>query len=100
MLVCIYAAEENSFQSPDEDADDKNKAANIVKSIFQNTMAKVMEIIEKITKVVGDLIQPPGNEKANAGASNRFEEKLRISFMLTVVVILVVVVTRSHKGWP
>ncbi|CAB4271213.1 unnamed protein product [Prunus armeniaca] len=94
----FYAAEDNSSQSPDEDADDKNKATNIVKWIFQNTMAKVMEVIEKITKVLGDLIQPPGSEKVNAGASNRFEEKLRTSFMLSVVVLLVVVVTRSHKA--
>ncbi|XP_021823440.1 uncharacterized protein LOC110764731 isoform X2 [Prunus avium] len=94
----FYAAEDNSSQSTDEDADDKNKAMNIVKWIFQNTMSKVMEVIEKITKVLGDLIQPPGSEKANAGASNRFEEKLRTSFMLSVVVLLVVVVTRSHKA--
>ncbi|KAH0979122.1 hypothetical protein GBA52_006299 [Prunus armeniaca] len=94
----FYAAEDNSSQSPDEDADDKNEATNIVKWIFQNTMAKVMEVIEKITKVLGDLIQPPGSEKVNAGASNRFEEKLRTSFMLSVVVLLVVVVTRSHKA--
>ncbi|BFG23138.1 hypothetical protein CerSpe_094130 [Prunus speciosa] len=94
----FYAGEDNSSQSPDEDADDENKATNIVKWIFQNTMAKVMEVIEKITKVLGDLIKPPGSEKVNAGASNRFEEKLRTSFMLTVVVLLVVVVTRSHKA--
>ncbi|PQQ04329.1 uncharacterized protein Pyn_31242 [Prunus yedoensis var. nudiflora] len=94
----FYAAEDNSSQSPDEDADEENKATNIVKWIFQNTMAKVMEVIEKITKVLGDLIKPPGSEKVNAGASNRFEEKLRTSFMLTVVVLLVVVVTRSHKA--
>ncbi|KAM1020552.1 hypothetical protein ACFX13_042474 [Malus domestica] len=96
-----YADEENSSDSPQENSDDNNdKATNIVKWIFQNTMAKVMEAIEKVTKVMGDLFQPPSSGNAKAEASNRFEDKLKTSFMLSVVVLLIVVVIRTHKASP
>ncbi|KAM1020551.1 hypothetical protein ACFX13_042473 [Malus domestica] len=95
----FYADEDNSSESSQENSDDNNdKATNIVKWIFQNTMAKVMEAVEKITKVMGGFFQPPSSENAKAEASNRFEDKLKISFMLSVVVLLIVVVTRSHKA--
>ncbi|TQD98537.1 hypothetical protein C1H46_015785 [Malus baccata] len=95
------ADEENSSDSPQENSDDNNdKATNIVKWIFQNTTAKVMEAIEKVTKVMGDLFQPPSSGNAKAEASNRFEDKLKTSFMLSVVVLLIVVVIRTHKASP
>ncbi|CAN6565133.1 unnamed protein product [Malus baccata var. baccata] len=96
-----YADEEKSSDSPQENSDDNNdKATNIVKWIFQNTTAKVMEAIEKVTKVMGDLFQPPSSGNAKAEASNRFEDKLKTSFMLSVVVLLIVVVIRTHKASP
>ncbi|XP_048421760.1 uncharacterized protein LOC103961937 [Pyrus x bretschneideri] len=95
------ADKDNSSDSPQENSDDNNdKATNIVKWIFQNTMAKVMEAIEKITKVMGDLFQPPSSGNVKAEASNRFVDKLKTSFMLSVVVLLSVVVIRTHKASP
>ncbi|KAM1269534.1 hypothetical protein ACFX13_001782 [Malus domestica] len=94
----FYADEDNKSESPDENSDDNDKATNIVKWIFQNTLAKVMEAVEKITKVMGDLFQPPSRENTKAEPSNRFEDRLKTSFMLSVVVLLIVVVTRTHKA--
>lgn len=57
-----------------------------------------MEVIENITKLLDHLLQPQGSGKAKAEAGNLFEEMLRTSVMLSVVVLLVVVVTRTHNA--
>ncbi|KAK1581511.1 hypothetical protein Q3G72_006691 [Acer saccharum] len=83
------AAESNGseIESSDETCDDSNPAMDIVKWIFNNTKAKAVEVIEKITNIVTELFKPPGDEKATngaatAGATDSFEEKLRTSFLL------------------
>ncbi|TXG70635.1 hypothetical protein EZV62_005570 [Acer yangbiense] len=99
------AAESNGseIESSDETCDNSNPAMDIVKWIFNNTKAKVVEVIEKITNIVNELFKPPGDEKATngaatAGATDPFEEKLRTSFLLSIVVLLVVFVTRASKA--
>lgn len=94
----FYAAEDNSSQSPSENSDDNSTATSFLRWIFQNTFGKVMEVIENITKLLDHLLQPQGNGKAKAEAGNLFEERLRTSVMLSVVVLLVVVVTRTHNA--
>ncbi|KAK1576978.1 hypothetical protein Q3G72_018019 [Acer saccharum] len=99
------AAESNGseIESSGETCDDSNPAMDIVKWIFNNTKAKVVEVIEKITNIVNELFKPPGDEKATNGAATAvatdpFEEKLRTSFLLSIVVLLVVFVTRASKA--
>lgn len=97
------AAETSGSESSDENSDDSNPAINIIRWIFVNTQAKVMEVIEKITNIVNDLFKHPDDENATkgaaaAGASDSFEEKLRTSFLLSIVVLLVVVVTRTSRA--
>ncbi|KAK9265836.1 hypothetical protein L1049_027281 [Liquidambar formosana] len=91
------AAENNSLTSSDEVSDGSKAATSILKMIFDNTKAKAMELIEKITKLVNQLFHPP-SEKTTEAATDPFEEKLRSSFLLTVVVLLIVAVARSHRG--
>ncbi|XVF11213.1 hypothetical protein REPUB_Repub08aG0006700 [Reevesia pubescens] len=98
-----YAAEDNnpmsSDESSDENCNESNKATNIAKWIFDNTKAKVMNIFEKITKLVNELFKlPPDNETTKAGTLDPFEERLRTSFLLSVVVLLIVVVTRAQTA--
>ncbi|OMO94870.1 hypothetical protein CCACVL1_05739 [Corchorus capsularis] len=99
----FYAAGENgalsSEGSSDENSDESNKATNIVMWIFDNTKAKIMDIFDKITKLVNELFKmpPPDYEKGAAeGTLGPFEERLRTSFLLSVVVLLVVVVARAN----
>ncbi|XVF54944.1 hypothetical protein PTKIN_Ptkin05aG0221600 [Pterospermum kingtungense] len=98
-----YAAEDNnppsSDESSDSNSDDSSKETDIVRWIFENTKAKVMDIFEKITKLANDLFKlPPDNETKTAGTPDLFEERLRTSFLLSVVVLLIVVVTRAHPA--
>lgn len=97
------AAENSGSESSDENSDDTNPAINIIRWIFVNTQAKIMEVIDKITNIVNDLFKPPGDENATKGAaaasaSDSFEKKLRTSFLLSIVVLLVVVVTRTSRA--
>lgn len=58
-----------------------------------------MEVFEKITKLVNELFQPQENEKTTtSGGTDGFKEKVRTSFMLSIMILLVVVVARAHKA--
>ncbi|XP_076944337.1 uncharacterized protein LOC143614926 [Bidens hawaiensis] len=81
--------------------DDSNPVSQVLRWIFANTKDKVIEMLEKISKVVNELVQPMMKDEkvkkgANAGLES-FEEKLRNSFFLSIVVLLIVVVSRSGK---
>lgn len=92
---------DNSLSSSDASSDEKSKeAVNVVKWIFDNTRAKFVEVFEQITRLVNELFgQPPKKEgTTKEGATDQFEEKLRTSFLLSVVVLLVVVVTRANAA--
>lgn len=56
-----------------------------------------MEVIDKITEVINKLFLPPAREKT-CKATDLFEDKLRTSLLLSVVVLLVVVVTRAGRA--
>lgn len=92
----LQAVEGNILQSSDKSPDKSACAATVIlKWIVDSAKAKVMEIIEKISKLVNELFQTVESEK-DAGEFESFDEKLRSSFMLSVMVLLVVVVTRSY----
>jgi len=96
----LHAAEISSIPdiSSDGSSIDSNEVVNVVRWMFDNTVGKVTELIEKIKKLVGELFQmPPNEEAASSGPADPFEEKLRMSFLLSVVVLLVVAVARAHK---
>ncbi|XP_011016560.1 PREDICTED: uncharacterized protein LOC105120072 [Populus euphratica] len=97
-----YYADENTdpltSESSDETGEETNPALNFVKWIFDNTRARVVEVIETVTKLVNELFKPPADEKTSAGAKDPFEDKLRSSFLLSIMVLLIVVATRVQKA--
>ncbi|XP_042496102.1 uncharacterized protein LOC122075208 isoform X2 [Macadamia integrifolia] len=90
--LCI--AEDSSSPSSDGSPD---IAASILKWILDHTKAKVMELIEKLTKLVNDVFECPQKENNTAANTDRFEDRLRSSLMLSILVLLIVVVTRSLR---
>lgn len=78
------------------DKSDSDGTVDIISWIFVNTKEKVLEIVEKIIEFVNEWFQPPEKEKASEGNTDPFEETLRTSFFLSVVVLLVVVVARAQ----
>lgn len=70
----------------------------IVDWILDIAKAKVLELIEQFISLLTMIFQPPDHKK-NLGAANtdgRLDEKLRSSLLLSIVILLIVVVTRAH----
>ncbi|XP_049396754.1 uncharacterized protein LOC125860779 isoform X2 [Solanum stenotomum] len=78
------------------DKSDSDGTVDIISWIVVNTKEKVLEIVEKIIEFVNEWFQPPEEEKTSPGNTDPFEEKLRTSFFLSIVVLLVVVVARAQ----
>lgn len=81
-----------------ESSDDPSEATSILRWIFDNTRTKFMEVISKITNLMSKLFEQPEDEKTTAGATDPFKEKLKTSFLLSVMVLLVVVLGRTNKA--
>eukprot|EP00262_Sarcandra_glabra_P006253 TRINITY_DN18387_c0_g1_i2.p1 TRINITY_DN18387_c0_g1~~TRINITY_DN18387_c0_g1_i2.p1 ORF type:complete len:212 (+),score=30.35 TRINITY_DN18387_c0_g1_i2:135-770(+) len=77
----------NSDRSPDV-------AACIMSWMVKTMQEKIMDFIEKITKIVNELFHPQDKEKK----MDLFEDILSTSFMLSVMVVLIIIVTRISKG--
>lgn len=109
LCLIIFAAETSTLSdgSSKESSNEANPLVDIVRQMFDHTKAKFMDMIEKVAKLMGDLFSSPPppppsaatNEgaSATAGPSGPFERKLQASFMLSLVVLLIVVVSRA-KG--
>jgi hypothetical protein len=100
----IDAVDNKNPLDPDEScgtSDDSNESTNILRQIFDNTKAKFMEVINKITNRMNKLFESPDDEKTAtpgdtaAGASDPFKKRLKTSFLISVVVLLIVVLGRN-----
>nr|XP_043631752.1 uncharacterized protein LOC122603181 [Erigeron canadensis] len=82
-----------------ESSDSSILVSDILQWILINIKAKVTELVEKTTEIVYKLFQAQRNEKVkgDAAANEPFEKKLQSSFLLTVMVLLVVVVSRASR---
>ncbi|XP_023755632.1 uncharacterized protein LOC111904085 [Lactuca sativa] len=86
----------------EDSVDESNPVIQVLRWIFVNTKEKMIEIVEKITQIVNELVRPTGKDEkwkkdADIGL-NSFEEKLRSSFLLSIIVLLIVVVSRGRKS--
>ncbi|KAK1286151.1 hypothetical protein QJS10_CPB20g01436 [Acorus calamus] len=87
----FHAVNNEPAQESDEDPDITTK---ILRWIIDNAKAKVTEFVDKITKLVNDLLHHSETEKHE----DQFEDIVRSSLMLSVVVLIIVVVTRFHRS--
>ncbi|KAF8412968.1 hypothetical protein HHK36_000940 [Tetracentron sinense] len=89
--------ENNSLRSSDENYD---VVTTILRWILDITRANIMEFIEKITKLVNEVLRHPHPEGENCipAATDLLEEKMRSSFLLSILVFIIVVLTRFHKA--
>lgn len=76
---------------------ESNSKTNVVLRIFGSARAKFMDVIEKIMKIATDLFQHKINDETNL-FPDPFTEKLRTSFMLSIIVLLVVMVSRASRA--
>ncbi|GMJ04872.1 hypothetical protein like AT4G25170 [Hibiscus trionum] len=95
-----YSAEpeDSSSLSFDESFDESSETTNMVKWIFDNTKEKILGLFDKITKLVNELFKLPPDNDDETKTADPFDERLRISMALSVLVLLVVVVTRAQPA--
>ncbi|XP_014518866.1 uncharacterized protein LOC106776072 [Vigna radiata var. radiata] len=86
--------DESSDGTVDNDSPDTKK---FILRMSDAVIAKLMEAIENITEIVKKLFQTARHKRAAyAGKSNSFKMKLRVSFMLSIMIFLFVVVGRFY----
>uniref|UniRef100_A0A1D1XXR2 Cation/H(+) antiporter 11 n=1 Tax=Anthurium amnicola TaxID=1678845 RepID=A0A1D1XXR2_9ARAE len=84
-------ADENWSPSSD-DGDDV--PARLLKWIIEITKEKILEFMNKIAKIVNELLFP---EKDKVDQMDLLEDALQSSFMLSIMVLIVVLITRFLK---
>ncbi|XP_043718029.1 uncharacterized protein LOC122665975 [Telopea speciosissima] len=84
------ASSQRSGGSPD-------RAASILKWLLNNTKAKVLKLIENLRKLMNEAFRPPQNGKNTSATTDLFDNRVRTSLLLSIVVLLIVVVTRAHR---
>ncbi|XP_056694175.1 uncharacterized protein [Spinacia oleracea] len=82
--------------SSEEKSDSSKGNLKILQWIFVNMKIKLLEALGNISRFVGDLFKPVDCDKEEQ--SYAFTEKLKSTFLLTVVVLLIVVVARGHRA--
>lgn len=105
-LFCrgLFAANKGTSERDAEPSDGSIPLSEILDWVFINTKAKLMEVLEKTIEMVNKLFQSPRNEKNAKGegqegaAIEPFGKKLRSSFLMSVLVMLIVVVTRASRS--
>lgn len=65
--------------------------------VFVNARAKIMELMNKITGIVHDIFHPSDEGKKD-DTTDSVDEKLRTSLILSVVVLLIVVLSRVQSA--
>lgn len=87
--------------SSDQDGiadDDPDNTTNVLIWLLSTARAKLIEVIKKITKIVINFFQHSYKKTiALTKDSQPFIEKLRASFMLSIMVLLIVVVCRNQS---
>ncbi|GAA0180390.1 hypothetical protein LIER_30100 [Lithospermum erythrorhizon] len=87
-------ADKSLCESSDNGSDNSNAAKDIARWVVNHIRGKINQLVEKIMMVFHEVFQ--SSEKTNEEEEHPFEGKLRTSFFLSLVVMLMVVVTRSH----
>ncbi|KAL4575965.1 hypothetical protein LXL04_012057 [Taraxacum kok-saghyz] len=93
----VYEANKSISESTEkiESCDDGSfPVSDILNWIFINIKAKVTELVDKITEIVNNLLHDKNSNEESAP----FEKNLKSSFMLSVMVLLIVVVSRVNRS--
>ncbi|KAK6155898.1 hypothetical protein DH2020_010146 [Rehmannia glutinosa] len=81
----------------DRGSDDSNPIKDILSWVFVNAKGKIIQLIDKITNLVNEVFQHPNEEKKGSNV-DPLEGKLKTSLFLSIIVLLIVVVTRAQSA--
>ncbi|KAL6965074.1 hypothetical protein U1Q18_036132 [Sarracenia purpurea var. burkii] len=87
----------NQGESRRSSGEDSDVSSPIIEWILNITREKILELVEKFISLVNLIFQPPEKMKLSAAeGADQVNDKLRSSVLLSVVILLIVVVTRAH----
>lgn len=104
----LFAVELSTTYPDSNDSSEKNSnetdtVINAVRQVIKHTKTKLRDMIDQITHVMSELFKLVGSVSENdrsagvaVAADSVVEGKLRASFMLCIVVLLIVVVSRAR----
>ncbi|XP_027334696.1 uncharacterized protein LOC113849188 [Abrus precatorius] len=75
---------------------EQNEFGIICSWILDIIKGKILELIESFQSLVNDLFQSPGMKNATTDATE-LDEKVRSSFLLSILILLIVIMARSQK---
>ncbi|XP_040995343.1 uncharacterized protein LOC121241583 [Juglans microcarpa x Juglans regia] len=87
-----------NYERPRGVNEEPDLATTLQRWILDVTKAIVMELIEKLVSLVDELFQLPGRIQPTRGNNEQMEEKVRSSFLLSVVILLIVIVARAQNA--
>lgn len=68
----------------------------LMRWIMGITKVKILDLIEGFSRLICEVFQPNGKEKSSSELDDLLEDKLRNSFLVSVVLLMIVIVTRNH----
>ncbi|XP_073291308.1 3-hydroxyisobutyryl-CoA hydrolase-like protein 1, mitochondrial [Primulina huaijiensis] len=89
----IFAAKKKTFLNCLEEEPDI--IALIMRWILNFTRSRVLELAESFGLLVNEMIQSSPKDKPASELENLLEEKVRSSLLLSIIIMLIVVITRS-----
>lgn len=104
MQVYINHVVNSSLAAKEEESQSSNGESQIgsliVKWIVGITTSRIAELIQSfgsvLSEIINEIFEPDNKEKPTSELSDLLEEKIRSSFLLSVVLLLIVVVTRTQ----
>ncbi|XP_011076391.1 uncharacterized protein LOC105160622 [Sesamum indicum] len=81
----------------EKESDDSNPVKDVLSWVFVNAKANIIQLIDKITKIFNGVYHP-SNEEKKGNIVDPFEEKLKSSLFISIIVLLIVVVTRAQSA--
>lgn len=78
----------------DKGCDDSNPMKDILSWIIANGKAKIMQVMDSIRKLMHEAFQALNGER-DRDCADPFQEKLKTSLLLSIMVLIVVVITRT-----
>ncbi|XP_060218933.1 uncharacterized protein LOC132645765 [Lycium barbarum] len=94
-LIC--AAKEEESQRPTGESDIGSLIVKWIMGITTSTLAELIQSFGSLLReIINEIFEPTKKEKSTSELNDLLEEKIRSSFLLSLVLLLIVVVTRSQ----
>ncbi|KAK6918617.1 hypothetical protein RJ641_017039 [Dillenia turbinata] len=96
----LYRVDDEKPQDQSSSSDEPDLAMRIMRLILDLAKAKIMELIDSFVSLVNAIFHPPDNQRGvpTSEHADHLDKNLRSSVLLSIVILLVVVVSRAQMA--